>query len=129
MLRASIVHLEPGQCFTGVGMWHPEPKVARTIRRAINDDPDGWAEAAHSTRFTEVWSIGEHDDDRLKRLPKELDPDHPYQDDLRLRSFIAGRRLTQKMVTSSRFADALYDLFARATGFNGFLCEAVGVPF
>jgi uncharacterized protein (TIGR02453 family) len=123
------LHLEPGQCFTGVGMWHPESKVAQTIRRAINDDPDGWAEAAHSRRFAEVWSIGGRDDDRLKRLPKDLDTDHPYRDDLRLRSFIAGRRLTHRMVTSTGFADHLYDLFARATAFNRFLCEAIGVPF
>lgn len=123
------VHLEPGQCFTGVGMWHPEPKVAQSIRQSINDDPDGWAAAARSPRFTEFWSIGDHDDDRLRRLPKELDADHPFADDLRLKSFIAGSRLTQRAVTSTRFSDDLYALYARATAFTGFLCDAVGVPF
>lgn len=123
------LHLEPGQNFTGVGMWHPEAKVAKTIRLAINDDPRGWAEVAHSPPFTESWSIGDHDEDRLKRVPKDLDADHPHQDDLRLKSFMAGSRITQKTVTSSGFATDLYSLFEKAAPFTRFLCDAIGVPF
>lgn len=123
------VHLEPAQNFTGAGMWHPEAKVARTIRQAINDDPKRWAEIAHSNRFGSAWSLGDHDDDRLKRVPRELDADHPHSDDLRLKSFIAGSRLTQKTVTSSGFADELFALFERAAPFTAFLCDASGVPF
>lgn len=123
------VHIEPGRNFAGVGLWHPETAVARTIRQAINDDPDGWGAAAHSTAFSDVWSLGGHDDDRLKRVPKELDADHPYPDDLRLRSFIAGTNLTQRTVTSTGFSDELFGSFEKARPFTQFLCGAIGVPF
>jgi len=123
------LHLEPGQCFAGVGLWRPETKVARSIRQAINDDPEGWRQAAHDQRFTDIWEIGSQDDDRLKRVPKELDPDHPFPDDLRLRSFTAGTRLTQKVVTSNTFADELHAMFDRAGPYTRFLCQAVGLPF
>lgn len=123
-------HIEPGQNFAGVGLWHPETKVARTIRQAINDDPEGWVEAAHSDSFTAVWEIGDHEDDRLKRIPKELSPDHhPYPDDLRLKSFVAGTRLTQKSITSSNLSDDLFSAYATAGPYTGFLCRAIGVPF
>lgn len=123
------VHLEPAQNFTGVGMWHPETKVARTIRQAINDDPRGWAEVAHTSEFSDEWSLGDHDEDRLKRVPSDLDAAHPHSDDLRLKSFIAGARITQKTVTSSSFSDELLALFRRAAPFTRFLCEAIEVPF
>lgn len=123
------VHLEPGRCFAGVGLWRPETRVARAIRQAINDDPEGWRSAAHSTPFTDTWVIGEHDDDRLKRIPGDLDPEHPFSDDLRLRSFTAGARLTQRLVTSAGFAEELLTRFERAVPYTRFLCRAVGVPF
>lgn len=124
------VHLEPGQCFTGVGLWRPEAAVARNIRQAINDDPKGWGKAAHSRSFTDVWSVEGHEEDRLKRVPKEFDDDHhPYPDDLRLKSFIASHRLTQKEVTSNGFGDDLLKSFKKAGPYTSFLCEAVGVPF
>lgn len=123
------LHLEPGQSFAGAGMWTPEAKVAREIRRAINDNPTGWEKAAHSRAFTADWAIGTHEEDRLKRVPKELDTDHPHPDDLRLKSFTAGTRLNQKMVTSADFADDLLGLYASAGPYTGFLCNAIEVEF
>lgn len=123
------IHLEPTQSFIGVGMWHPETKVARAIRQAINEDPNGWSQVAHSRGFASVWSLGGHEDDRLKRLPKDLDPEHPHTDDLRLKSFMAGARITQKTATSAGFSDDLYAMFEKAAPFTRFLCEAIGVPF
>jgi uncharacterized protein (TIGR02453 family) len=123
------IHLEPGDNFLGVGIWHPETKLTRTIRHAINDDPAGWGKAAHSKSFEDTWTIGDHDEDRLKRVPKELDPDHPYSDDLRLKTFTAGTRVTQKTVTSGAFGNELLETFEKAGPYNRFLCDAIGVPF
>jgi len=123
------VHLEPRQNFIGAGMWNPETKIARQIRQAINDDPARWARVAHTPDFTRIWSIGEHEEDRLKRVPAEFDADHPFPDDLRLKSFTAGTRLTQKQVTSSEFPAELLELLEKAGPYTRFLCEAVEVPF
>lgn len=123
------IHLEPRQCFAGVGLWRPEAMVAQQIRQAVFDDPAAWSEAAHSRSFTDIWSIGDDDDDRLKRIPKELQGDHPYPEDLRLRSFTAGARLTQKTVTSAGFAEEMAAMFASAAPYTRFLCDATGVRF
>jgi uncharacterized protein (TIGR02453 family) len=124
------LHLEPGQNFAGAGMWHPETRLARRIRQAIYDDPEGWAGAAHVAGFTSIWEVAGHDDDRLKRVPKELEgADHPFPDDLRLRSFSAGTRLTQKTVTSPSLPVELGKTFKLAASYTRFICEAIGVPF
>jgi uncharacterized protein (TIGR02453 family) len=123
------VHLEPKACFVGVGMWHPETPVARQIRQAINDDPAGWKKAAKGKAFANVWSIEQDEDETLKRVPRELDQDHPYADDLRMKSFIAGTRVDDQQVTSPGFDSDLAAKFAKAGDFTAFICAAIGLPF
>ena len=123
------LHLEPRACFAGVGLWRPEARTARRIRQAIFDDPEDWEKAAKSKEFTEVWSVTQDEDDYLKRIPKDLDSEHPYPDDLRMKSFIATSKLTQAQVTSDSFIDELFDLYKSAGPFASFLCHAVSVPF
>jgi uncharacterized protein (TIGR02453 family) len=123
------VHLEPNACFVGVGMWHPETPVTRQIRQAINDDPFGWKKAAKGKAFADVWSIEQDEDETLKRVPRELDQDHPYADDLRMKSFVAGTRVDDRLVTSPGFDSDLAAMFAKAGRFTSFICSAIGLPF
>jgi uncharacterized protein (TIGR02453 family) len=123
------LHLEPRACFAGIGLWRPEAKVARHIRQTIYDDPQGWRRASKSKSFTGVWSLTRDEDDYLKRIPKELGGDHPYPDDLRMKSFIASTRLTQAQVTSGSFANDLSRMYRAAGPFTAFLCRAVGLRF
>ena len=123
------LHLEAGACFAGVGLWHPDTDVARTLRKAINDQPDSWAAATKAEEFTNTWSLDQDEDEMLKRVPPGLDPGHPYADDLRMKSFIAGANLSQKQVTGAGFDEQLAGMFTRASRFTLFLCEALGLPF
>jgi uncharacterized protein (TIGR02453 family) len=42
------LHLQPGECFVGAGLWHPEPDTQRRVRQFIFDNPGGWRAAAHA---------------------------------------------------------------------------------
>ena len=33
------LHLQPGECFVGAGLWHPEPDTQRRVRQFIHDNP------------------------------------------------------------------------------------------
>jgi uncharacterized protein (TIGR02453 family) len=124
------VHLEPGACFAGIGMWRPETKVTHQIRQHIYEHPDEWRKATRYKRFTNVWDMMSDDEgDHLKRLPKEFDAEFEYADDLRLKTFIAGSKLTQKSVTSPDFDDELAKRFKAASELNQFLCQAEGLPY
>jgi uncharacterized protein (TIGR02453 family) len=39
------LHLEPGRCFLGAGIWRPDSKALRAIRDFIADNPGGWRKA------------------------------------------------------------------------------------
>ncbi len=124
------IHLEPGGCFAGIGMWRPETKVARQIREHIYEHPADWKKAAKYKRFANVWDMMSDDDDaHLKRVPREFDPEFPFADDLRLKTFIAGSKLSQKDVTSADFDAELAKRFKVGSDLNRFLCEAIGLPY
>ncbi len=123
------LHLDPSGSFGGVGMWRPETAVQRNIREAIADDPTAWKRATRGKRFTEVFSMSHGDDERLKRPPKGFDPDHPLIEDLKLKSFVASTRFTQKQVTAPGFIDEYAAVCRAGTPFTRFLCGAIGVEF
>jgi uncharacterized protein (TIGR02453 family) len=120
------MHLQPGECFVGVGLWRPESKVAYQIREAIAEDPTRWKRATQGKRFTEVFAIG---GDSLKRPPRGYDDSHPLIADLKRKDFIASTSVTQKAITSDHFMEDFTDLCRRSAPFMRFLCDAVGVPF
>lgn len=123
------LHIAPGDCWAGVGMYRPEPKVARKVREAIHEHPDAWRKATRYKAFTNVWTIEPTDDELLKRVPREFDPDFAYADDLRLKSFTASHKLTQKAVTSPEFDDIVGKAFKASSNYTEFLCSAVGLPY
>ncbi len=120
------VHIEPGECFIGVGLWRPETKLAYQIRDAIVEDPARWKRASRGKRFTDTLELG---GDSLKRPPRGYDEDHPLIEDLKRKDFIASTKITQKSVVSDHFMDDYADACKRAAPFMNFLCDAVGVPF
>lgn len=120
------LHLQPGECYAGVGLWRPETAVANDIRRRISDDPAAWSKAAHGKRFTDTWTLA---GESLVRPPKGFDPDHALIDDLKRKDFIGSTRLTQKQITSDGFIDEYAGMLRASAPFMRFLCEAVGVPF
>jgi uncharacterized protein (TIGR02453 family) len=121
------LHIEPRSCWAGVGLWRPSTDDAYAIRDRISDDPDGWKKAAYGKRFTDSFELS--DGDPLVKVPRQYDEHHPFADDLRRRSFVAGAELTQKAVTDDDFVDAYAALCTTASPFMSFLCDAVGVAF
>lgn len=120
------INLEPRACYMGVGLWHPETKVAYAIRSHIDEKQTRWKRVSRGKRFTEVFSVG---GDSLVRPPRGYDADHPLIEDLKRKDFIASTGLTQTQVTSPTFLDDFVDNCSRGGPFMEFLCEAVEVPY
>ncbi len=123
------LHLDPAGSFGGVGMWHPETAVQYRVREAIADDPTRWKRATRSKRFTDAFEFAGGDSERLKRPPKGFDPDHPLIEDIKLKSFVASTRFTQKQVTAPGFIDEFAATCKAGTPFVKFLCDAVDAEF
>jgi len=120
------LHLEPGNCFMGSGLWHPETKVAYEIRARIDEDQSGWRKATRSKKFAATFSLV---GDSLVRPPRGYDAEHPLIVDLKRKDFIATTKLTQKQITSTGFAEEFLGLCRTSAPLMRFLCQAVDLPF
>jgi uncharacterized protein (TIGR02453 family) len=120
------LHLEPGQSFAGVGIWHPDSATLGKIRGAIMADPDTWLSATRQPPFAAVHELG---GDALKRAPSGYDPDHPLIEDLKRKDFVSYSMLDDKTVTGDGFLDEYARICRSATPFVAFLCRAVEAPF
>ena len=120
------LHLEPGECFVGLGIWHPDGPTLKSIRSHLDADPTRWKRTLGAKGFARNFKLA---GESLKRAPKGYDPDHPLIEDLKRKDFIAFTKLTQKAITSPGFLDEYGRLCEAGAPFVRYLCDATGVPF
>ena len=121
------LHLEPGEIFMGVGIWHPDREALAMIRDAVAaDDGADWLRAISNPDFQTTFAL---DGDSLKRPPRGYDPDHPMIEDLRRTDFIGVTDLTQKQVCAADFLDSFHQYCRKSASFMQFLTRALGLPW
>jgi uncharacterized protein (TIGR02453 family) len=120
------LHLQPGETFAAVGVWHPHQDTLTRIRTAIVEKPDKWKRAANGTRFRSRFRLT---GDALKLAPAGFEPNHPLIEDLKWKDHVADVMLDERTVTSEDFLRRYAELCRLASGYVAFLCEALGLPF
>lgn len=120
------LHLEPGSCFAGAGIWHPDGETTKSIRTFLVENAARWKRITSAKRFRETFTLV---GDSLKRPPRGVEPDHPLIEDLKRKDFIAVHNLSQKDIAAEDFLKSYADLCRTGGAFVKALCEATGVPF
>ena len=124
---ALYFHIGLEESGAGGGIWHPETSVTRQIRQYIADHSKQWTGIVESPDF--VSKFGGVRGDKLKRVPREFDADHPLAEDLKLKDFFAMHDLTRKQVTSTNLVDEVSQAFKAMSPLMEFLAKAVGLPW
>ena len=120
------VHVEPGACFLGAGIWRPESSALAAIRMEISDRPADWKRASGPRRFTEKFAFH---GDQLTRPPKGYSSDSPHLEDLRRKDFIALTNVTDAFARRTDLPAASGALFRRTAPLMRFLCAALDLEF
>ncbi len=120
------MHIEPDNCFIGVGLWHPESKALAGIRTRIDMKPDAWKKAVGARTFKANFEL---QGESLKRPPRGYDAEHPLITDLKRKDFIAVTQFGKDEITSPQFVASVARRFKQASPFMQFLCDAVEVPY
>jgi len=83
-------HLEPGSCFTGGGIYMPEPEVLKKIRQEIDYNLPAFKKILSSKKFSTVYKgLDQSPEYLLSRVPKGFEADNPAAEFLKLKSYIA----------------------------------------
>lgn len=120
------VHLEPNECFVGVGIWHPDAPALHRIRASIADNPRSWVKVSREKKFARQFELA---GDALANAPRGYARDHPLIEDLKRKDFIAITRLNEKRVLTAGFKTDVVKSFRLATPYIEFLCESLELPF
>lgn len=121
------LHLQPGHCFVGAGLWHPEPDTLRRIRQFIVDNPGTWAKVAHDKRFRKRFDLD--DSEMLVRPPRGYPADFVHLDDLRRKNHVALRVIDDNTMTGPRLLSTLTKDLAQLGPFVDYLCAGLDLEF
>ncbi len=122
---AFYLHIAPGDCVAGAGIWHPAPAALAKIRDAIVAHSGDWKKVTSRNDFGSACGMmGES----LARAPKGYDPNHPFVEDLKRKDFGMRLELTEKQVCSPEFLDTYVAACRSMLPFVKFLAKAVELP-
>lgn len=115
------LHLEPGHCIGGGGLYHPDPASLKQIRDRIAAKPNEWEAVLRKKLPIE----GE----TLKRPPAGYDPGGRFVEDFKRKDFYTVTNFSERDVCSAGFLDSYIDASARSAPLLGFLTKALGLPW
>lgn len=120
------LHVEPGNCFIGAGIWHPDSLALGKIRDAIIERESLWLSAVRDKQFNKNYKIS---GESLKTAPRGYDKFHPLIEDLRRKDFIAISNVDDDMVLSKGFKNLVVKRFTQAEPYMQFLCKALSLRY
>jgi uncharacterized protein (TIGR02453 family) len=120
------VHIEPGECFVGVGLWRPDADALFKIREGILKNGGAWMAARDDKVFCKHFSL---EGDSLANAPRGYARDHPLMEDLKRKDFIGLAALNKADVISAGFRTLVVGRFKQAKPYMRFLCEALELQF
>ncbi|MEE8388347.1 MAG: DUF2461 domain-containing protein [Acidiferrobacterales bacterium] len=120
------LHLEPGECFIGVGIWHPDAPALASIRTAISENGEAWLKASQEKNFKKEFDLVGNS---LTNPPRGYARDHPLIGDLKRKDFIAITRIGNKRVITGNLKPDVIKSFRTAIPLMKFLCKSLGLQF
>ncbi|MGH8112578.1 MAG: DUF2461 domain-containing protein [Rhodanobacteraceae bacterium] len=120
------LHIAPGDCFIGAGLWHPENHTLRNIRNFIVDNPAAWRRATHGRAFRDRY---EFRGESLVRAPQGFSQDHPLLEDLQRKSYAAGTDFDDALACSPKLLSFVVTHFKRLAPLVDYLCAAQNLEF
>ncbi|MBK5272214.1 MAG: DUF2461 domain-containing protein [Bacteroidia bacterium] len=122
-------HLEPGQCFTGGGIWMPMPDDLKKVRQEIDYNLAEFKKIIVSKKFKSVYGDLSRDSEYLlSRVPKGYEPDNPAAEFLKLKSFIAMIQIKDADLTSKDLLKKTVAAFEVLQPLLSFINESLRAP-
>ena len=116
-------HIAPGEVLIGGGVYMPLPEDLNEIRRHIAANLEDLIAIVEGRAFRKLF--GELSGERLQRVPRGFPADHPAVEYLKMRQFLAGRRLDPGVATSGGFYKTLLEAFHGMMPLIRFLNEPI----
>ncbi|KAH6900762.1 hypothetical protein B0T10DRAFT_36799 [Thelonectria olida] len=135
------IHCEPGACFVGGGIWHPEWAKLLLLRNSVNQRPKGWNRVLNDADFRKTFLpklkanakyeavktafTAENKEGALTKAPSGFRQDHPDIKLLRLKNFTVRRKVPDSLFTSDDAQEQIAEILRPMFQFVSFLNSIV----
>lgn len=116
-------HIEPGDVFIGGGIYMPDSDQLKKIRRAIAQRPEEFLSIIQNREFKRKFGLLKGD--KLQRIPKGFDENHPMAEWLKLKQFFVGVDLPESSCYKASLVDTIAGVCKIAAPLVQFLNRAV----
>ena len=117
------LHIEPGQVFLGGGIYMPDGDQLKNIRRSIDANADRFLSILRSKKF--ISTFKQLEGEKLKRIPKGYDADHPMAEWLKQKQFFVWVEWPEASCRREEFINKVAAVYEAATPLVRFLNEAM----
>jgi len=119
------LHIEPDNCFTGGGVYNPQPDQLKKIRQEIDYAFDEWTAIIDDKIFKKTFPSGINNSGVLTRTPKQFDEASQASEFLRMKGFCTMEKLTDKEIISKNTFDKINSYFKTTKPLVDFLNRAI----
>ncbi|KAI1263144.1 hypothetical protein F5Y18DRAFT_130769 [Xylariaceae sp. FL1019] len=134
------VHLEPGSCFLGGGLWCPEKQSLNRLRASIDERPHRIRRVLTDPEFVRTFlpdAVGakeekilkafaeKNKENALKIKPNGFHPDHRDIHLLKLRNYTIGHKMKDDELLADDTQEKIVDIFRALVPFVNFLNSVV----
>ncbi|KAI0514903.1 hypothetical protein F5B22DRAFT_207770 [Xylaria bambusicola] len=134
------VHVEPGRCLVGGGLWHPEAQALAKLRASVDERPHRIRQVLTDPGFVRTFlpsAVGKKEDkilkafadknqeNALKTRPKGFIPDHRDIHLLKLRNYTVGCQISDEDLHSDNAQDKIMEIIRAMVPFITFLNNVV----
>ncbi|TAM12265.1 MAG: DUF2461 domain-containing protein [Nevskiaceae bacterium] len=120
------LHVQPGQCFVGAGVWHPQRDALLRIRNYLVNNPASWKQIAALAGPRRHFQFG---GESLQRPPHGFDPAHELIDDLRRKDFVLHCALPDNVLLAPDLPRQVMRIYRTLAPLNDWLCGALDLDF
>jgi uncharacterized protein (TIGR02453 family) len=106
-------HCQPGEHFVGGGIWMPMPPELKMVRQEIDYNFDEFKKIIGSKKFRAAYGqLYTGDDVSLTKVPQGFEKDSPAGQYLKLKSYLAMKKLSDLEITSKDLEKQALQAFA-----------------
>lgn len=105
-------HCQPGEAFVGGGLWAPMPPDLKKVRQEVDYCFDEFKKILSAKKFKTVYGdLIKDKDTSLVNVPQGFEKDNPAAEYIKLKSFIAMKKMDDATLTSKDLAKQTIEAF------------------
>jgi len=120
-----FLHIEPGDCFVGGGVYNPQPEQLKKIRQEIDYAFEEWSAIINDNLFKKTFPGGINNSGVLSRVPKEFDEANQASQFLKMKGFYTMEKISDKEIMSNDTFDKINLCFKTTKPLVDFLNKAI----